>query len=123
MSRQVPTFVAPRIVHVTTPTPGVVSATGVAHASTERPGTPRRPVVTSHPSVHHTRHAVSKPVLPSLAFLPRDLLRLVPGSFEVGTPGHDDGVLLLLASLAMGVLAVSSFVLLRRLKNLEERSS
>jgi hypothetical protein len=74
-------------------------------------------------TVSHTRHArptVAKPVALSspLAFFTHDLLRLVPAPIRVEAVDHRDGVLLLLASLAMGVLAVSSFALSRQIKEL-----
>jgi hypothetical protein len=54
-----------------------------------------------------------------LAFLLKDLLRLPHAALHVGGAGHSDGVLLLFSSVAMGVLAVASFALMRRLKRLE----
>jgi len=53
--------------------------------------------------------------------LPRDLLLLPGSALHAGETGHRDGVLLLLSSLAMAVLAVASFTLLRRLRRLEPR--
>ena len=64
----------------------------------------------------------SRPIALSLpaGFLLKDILRLPHAALHAGeVAGHKDGVLLLLSSLAMGVLAVSSFSLLRRLKRLE----
>jgi hypothetical protein len=49
----------------------------------------------------------------------KDLLRLPHAALHAGGAGHSDGVLLLLSSVAMGVLAVASFTLMRRLKRLE----
>ena len=75
--------------------------------------------------VAHVRHVtpptVAKPVslASPLAFFTGDLLRLVPAPFRAGAADHRDGVLLLFSALAMAALAVSSFVLLRRLKRLE----
>jgi len=58
----------------------------------------------------------------SLAFplsLPRDLLLFPREALRAGPPVHRNGILLLLSSVAMGVVAVASFTLLRRLKGLE----
>ena len=51
-----------------------------------------------------------------LGILPSDLFRVPQAA---GAVGHPDGVLLLLSSVAMGVLAVASFGMLRRLRRLE----
>jgi hypothetical protein len=53
-----------------------------------------------------------------LAFLGKELLHLGPREFRAVESPQRDGVLLLLAALAMGVLAVSSFALSRRLRRL-----
>jgi len=53
--------------------------------------------------------------------LPRDLLLLPGRALQAGETGHRDGMLLLLTSLAMAVLAVASLSLLRRLRRLELR--
>jgi len=50
-----------------------------------------------------------------LGNLPSDLVRVPQAA---GAVDHRDGVLLLLSSVAMGVLAVASFALLRRLRRL-----
>jgi len=68
---------------------------------------------------HHARPQATRLSFP-LA-LPRDLLLLPAAALHDGTTGHRDGVLLLLSSLAMAVLAVASFALLRRLRRLELR--
>jgi hypothetical protein len=47
------------------------------------------------------------------------LLGLPRAALRAGEQTHRDGTLLLLSSLAMGVLAVSSFALMWRLKRLE----
>ena len=68
---------------------------------------------------------MSHPIVLSLpgAFLLKDLLRLPHAALHAGEDAsHHDGVLLLLSAVAMGVLAVSSFSLLRRLKRLEVES-
>jgi hypothetical protein len=51
-----------------------------------------------------------------LSFIATDLLRLTSGLRAGAAARPEDGVLLLLSSLAMAALAVSSFALLRRLK-------
>ncbi|MGB8877314.1 MAG: hypothetical protein WCD11_13395 [Solirubrobacteraceae bacterium] len=51
--------------------------------------------------------------------LPRDLLLLPGAALRDGVPGHRDGVLLLLSAVAMAVVAVASFTLLRRLRGME----
>jgi hypothetical protein len=53
------------------------------------------------------------------ASLPKMLLGLPRAALHAGEQTHRDGMLLLLSSLAMGVLAVSSFALIRRLRRLE----
>jgi hypothetical protein len=53
--------------------------------------------------------------------LPKTLFALPPAAFRAGVREHPDGVLLLLSSVAMAVLAVASFTLLRRLRRLEPR--
>ncbi len=76
----------------------------------------RRPSVKQAPS-HHARPAPGTRV--SLPFLVTSVRRLTSGLLvtgKVSAPG--DGLLLLLSSLAMAALAVSSFVLLRRLRRL-----
>jgi hypothetical protein len=51
--------------------------------------------------------------------LPRDLLLLPGAALRAGDAGHSNGVLLLLSAVAMAVVAVTSFTLLRRLRRLE----
>jgi hypothetical protein len=51
----------------------------------------------------------------------KDLLLLPDRALHGGETGHRDGVLLLLSSLAMAVLAVASLALLRRLRRVELR--
>jgi hypothetical protein len=68
------------------------------------------------------RHARSQATQLSFPLtLPRDLLLLPNKALGGGETGHRNGVLLLLSSLAMAVLAVASFALLRRLRRLEPR--
>ena len=108
--------VTPRAVVRTT------TVTTVAPAS-DSPATPpaRHATTQRHAAVHRatpTRHPESQTT--SLAFpftLPRDLL-LLP---HAGTDSRGGGVLLLLSAAAMGVLALASVSLLRRLRRLELR--
>jgi hypothetical protein len=122
-SSQVTTEIPPRVAHVTVPAQPSTTSSTVAHVSTVT-----RPKVRHPASVSRVRHPVrpagTKPVSLSfpLGFFARDLLRLVPGPFRAGAVDHRGGLLLLLSSLAMGVLAVSSFALVRRLKRLEGRT-
>jgi hypothetical protein len=120
-TRTTPVFVAPRIVHATAP------RAVAARASSANP----TPVTVARPAPHHPSHAAPRhrvaappaahPI--SLSFLlglfPADLLRLPRDALHAGANSRPDGVLLLLSSLAMGVVAVSSFALFRRLKRLE----
>ncbi|MBV8711605.1 MAG: hypothetical protein JOY56_07485, partial [Solirubrobacterales bacterium] len=57
-----------------------------------------------------------------LGSLTSELFRLPRAALHAGEADHRDGVLLLLSALAMGVVAVSSFTLLRRLKRLQEQT-
>jgi hypothetical protein len=120
-SGPVPTVIVPRIVHVAAPAQRPAVSSDVTHVSPVRPNSPRhRPTVSRTPA-HHTTPVVAKHVAVSfsLGFLEKYLLRLAPGASRGGDAPQRDGVLLLLASLAMGVVAVSSFALSRRLKELE----
>lgn len=122
-----PVVVVPRVVHTTAPaqSTSTVPSASVASgkpASAPTPA-PRHP---AHPASRHVapaRHApppqpAAHPISLSFLFglLPSDLLRLPHAAGGVSHPG---GVLLLLSSVAMGVLAVASFALLRRLRRLE----
>ncbi len=103
----------------------------VAHASTvsRNPARPTPSAPRDSPKVSHTpaRHPVaarrtrSHPITLSLplAFLLRDRLRPPQSPLQTSDTSHRDGILLLAASLAMGVLAVTSFSLRRRLKQLD----
>jgi hypothetical protein len=81
----------------------------------------------AHPVSHHAVRHVPPPRttttrVGSLSFplaLPRDLLLLPGAALRDGVPGRRDGVLLLLSAVAMAVVAVASFTLLRRLRRLE----
>jgi hypothetical protein len=124
--------VVPRVtVHVTRPTrvTGVTRVTPPVAAAAKaigRTGSSAR--VRARPVTHH--RAVTRPPGPPtsanpvalsfpLAFIATDLLR-VTAALRAGAAEHpEDGVLLLLSSLAMAVLAVSSFALLRRVKRLD----
>ena len=68
---------------------------------------------------HHARSQATQLSFPLT--LPRDLLLLPDKALGGGGTGHRDGVLLLLSSIAMAVLAVASFALFRRLRRLEVR--
>jgi hypothetical protein len=126
---RVPVVVAPATT-VRTPASTVRTAATVgapaANNVTSSPS-PAQPVRrnSSHVRVPHVaapHHA--QPQATRLSFplaLPRDLLLLPDRALHVGEAGHRDGVLLLLSSLAMAVLAVASFALLRRLRRLELR--
>ena len=113
-----PTVVAPHIVHVSAPPHRSSASAAVVPVATARHRKARHAVPVAH--VRHVRPTVAKPVslASPLAFFTGDLLRLVPAPFRAGAPDHRDGVLLLFSALAMAALAVSSFVLLRRLKRL-----
>lgn len=107
-------------------TPAATVSAPAANSVTSSPS-PAQPVRrnSSHVRVPHVatpHHA--RPQATRLSFplaLPRDLLLLPAAALHDGTTGHRDGVLLLLSSLAMAVLAVASFTLLRRLRRLEPR--
>jgi hypothetical protein len=111
------TSIAPRLVHVTTPT----------RPSYVPPPTSGNPLVTAHRHIrrvpahkapdHHARPAT----VPDRVSLPFHVTKVIPltSGLPAGTATHaGDGFLLLLSSLAMAALAVSSFALLRRLKRL-----
>jgi hypothetical protein len=50
--------------------------------------------------------------------LPRDLLLLPRAALRASVRGRENGVLLLLSAVAMAVVALASFTLLRRLRRL-----
>jgi hypothetical protein len=123
-TRTAPAVVAPRIVAVTTP----AQLSGQAgHISTvSGPPAHKRlppPAEVSHAPRRHVVPTRTRAHPISLAFflgrLPDDLLRLPQAALRAGEDSHGGGVLLLLSSVAMGVLAVSSFALMRRLKRIE----
>lgn len=112
-----PVVVVPR---VTLPAQHTVAT---SDGSGGRAVTPRRTGPAPRRARPATRHRAPTPNSPSartnpvsLSFLTTDLLRLTSGLRAGTASGPDDGVLLLLSSLAMAALAVSSFTLLRRLK-------
>jgi hypothetical protein len=125
-----PTLVAvtprvnPRSERVTPPAQHSVTTSDAAgvQASTARHTGSRRQHPRAAPRGRtHARHAApSRSTRVSLslplAFLTRDLLRLAPGALRSGAASPSDGGLLLLSALAMAILAVASFVLLRRTK-------
>jgi hypothetical protein len=110
---------------VVTPARTVSTTAAKTVASSPSPAQPVRhvsppPARAPHVAApHHARSQATRLSFP-LA-LPRDLLLLPGAAVREGTTGHRDGVLLLLTSLAMAVLAVASFALLRRLRRLELR--
>ncbi len=112
-----PAETTPRLVQVETS-----QATTAAPSSGGRPSAPSRPATTHRSSTAHRLPATHHPKsqVTSLAFpltLPKDLV-LLP---HAGTDSRNDGVLLLLSAVAMGVLALASLTLLRRLRRLEPR--
>jgi hypothetical protein len=84
---------------------------------------PSRAKHPSGPPAHRRPVAHGSPVSFSFpfAFLPQDLLRLPRALLHAGAQARDNGVLLLLSSVAMAVLAVASFTLFRRLRRLVAR--
>ena len=118
--RSVPTVVTPPIVHPTAPSQ---PSSGTAHVGTA----PRQRVDPKAPAPHRAArvsHAPPRPrhVPPAhatkaqrvslsfpLASLTSELFRLPHAALRAGEAGHRGGLLLLLSSLAMGVVAVSSF--------------
>ena len=82
------------------------------HSTSRRRSPPRRA-----PAVHRTKPAAVSSWFP-FAFLRKAFLALPRVAVHPGAESHRGGILLLLCSVAMGVLAVSSFALLRRLKRL-----
>jgi hypothetical protein len=119
-----PTLVAvtprvnPRSERVTTSDAAGVQASTARHTGSRRQHPRAAPRGRTHarhaaPS-RSTRVSLSLP----LGFLTRDLLRLAPGALRSGAASPSDGGLLLLSALAMAILAVASFVLLRRTKQL-----
>jgi hypothetical protein len=123
-----PVVTAPRIARSTAPaaaTPAAVNASTVGRTPARTaPATPHHPAKVVAAPRHHpapARRLETHPIALSLPFTPllTDLLRFPHAVLHAGEAGHRDGVLLLLSSLAMGVLAVSSFGLLRRLRRLD----
>jgi hypothetical protein len=125
---------------VTTPTRTVVVAPArtVSAPATRTVASSPRTVASSRPPTHPARvtaparvpaHRAASPrhtrsQATPLSFplaLPRDLLLLPGAALREGTTGHRNGVLLLLSSVAMAVVAVASFALFRRLRRLELR--
>lgn len=103
--------------------PARTSSVTPAPSSVPSRGTSSPAHSVSHHAVRHVPPArtTSTRVGP-LSFplaLPRDLLLLPGAALRDGVPGHRDGVLLLLSAVAMAVVAVASFTLLRRLRGME----
>ena len=71
------------------------------------------------PATHHDSPQTTS--IPFPLALPRDLLLLPRAALNSGTDGRRNGLLLLLSAVAMGVLALASLTLLRRLRRLEPR--
>lgn len=122
---RVPVVTTPARTVVVTPAKTVSAPAAKIVASTPvRPQPVRR---TTSPHVRASRVAApnhAQPQATRLSFplaVPRDLLLLPDRVLQAGKTGHRDGVLLLLSSLAMAVLAVASFALIRRLRRLELR--
>lgn len=129
-SRSVPAVAAPRIVNTSAAartSPEVARVSTVIRAPHKpQTRTPHHPTAkVSHAKPRHhaaARRTVSQPVAISLPapFHLTDILRLPHAAVHATEDvSHRGGVLLLLSSLAMGVLAVSSFSMLRRLRRLE----
>ena len=122
----VPVVTTPTRTVVVTPTSTVSApATKIVASSPHRTQPARRTSPAHVVRVHRAatpRHAPSQatPLSFPLA-IPRDLLLLPGTALGAGTTGHGNGVLLLLSSVAMAVVAVASFTLLRRLRRLELR--
>jgi hypothetical protein len=122
---RVPAVTTPARTVVVTPARTVSAPATKIVAWSPRLAESARPTPPVHVRVHRVetpRHAPSQatPLSFPLA-IPRDLLLLPGKAFGEGTTGHRDGVLLLLSAMAMAVLAVASFTLLRRLRRLELR--
>jgi hypothetical protein len=121
-----------------------ISPVSTGHAITvnSSPVVPARPSPVSPASIRTPSHSASAPARPAahhavrhaptarpistrvgpLSFplsLPRDLLLLPGDALRAGDATHQNGVLLLLSAVAMAVVAVAGFTLLRRLRRLE----
>jgi hypothetical protein len=119
---QVPVVTTPARTVVVTPA-RTVSAPATKTVNSSLPPTQHSPPSRVRaPRAAAPQHARSQATQLSFPLtLPRDLLLLPDKALGGGGTGHRDGVLLLLSSLAMAVLAVASFALLRRLRRLEVR--
>jgi hypothetical protein len=124
-TRSVSTAVAPRVAQTTAPASTAPASSGPTVSSS--PAKPRPPAShharpVSHAPPHHAapRRTVVHPISLSflLGLLPANLLHLPHAALHAGEASRSGGVLLLLSSVAMGVLAVASFVMMRRLKRL-----
>jgi hypothetical protein len=67
------------------------------------------------------RDSLQTTSIPFPLALPRDLLLLPRAALNSGADSRRNGVLLLLSAVAMGVLALASLTLRRRLRRLEPR--
>jgi hypothetical protein len=69
------------------------------------------------PATHRTSQQTTS--IPFPLALPRDLLLLPRAALNSGAESRRNGVLLLLSAVAMGILALASLTLLRRLRRIE----
>ena len=110
----------PRLVQLATSP----AATGAPSSGARVPPTSRR-TATHATAAHHSpatpRDSLQTTSIPFPLALPRDLLLLPRAALNSGTDSRRNGVLLLLSAVAMGVLALASLTLLRRLRRLEPR--
>lgn len=111
----------PRLVHSGTSTlanagspTGSRARTQLGHPVSHRHAAARPPKARPAPATRRTPSRIT------LAF-PKDLLQLPRAALHAGSDSRGGGALLVLSSLAMGVLAIASVALLRRLRRLELR--
>jgi hypothetical protein len=110
----------PRLVQLATSP----AATGAPSRGARGPTTSRRTATRTTAAHHSPATPRDSPQTTSIPFplaLPRDLLLLPRAALNSGTDSRRNGVLLLLSAVAMGVLALASLTLLRRLRRLEPR--
>lgn len=110
----------PRLVQLATSP----AATGAPSRGARVPPTSRR-TATHATAAHHSpatpRDSPHTTSIPFPLALPSDLLLLPRAALNSGTDSRRNGVLLLLSAVAMGVVALASLTLLRRLRRLEPR--
>ena len=100
------------------------AATGAQSHGARVPPRSRRTATHTTAAHHLAATPRDSPQTTSIPFplaLPRDLLLLPRAALNSGTDSRRNGVLLLLSAVAMGVLALASLTLLRRLRRLEPR--